>query len=245
MQVSETTNDGLKRGYEITITGDELAAKVDEKLAEAQPEIEMKGFRKGKVPMALLKKQFGPRLIGEAMQESVDGAMQSHLEETGDRPAMQPEVKMVNEDWKEGDDVEKAATAKASERRAVARLFVVQRRFLDLGEPLQARRLVEVAQKTCVEGRPPPEGTTSRRRGHREVRRARPSSRRKSSPSVRRDTILYSSKNSCSGLMSVGHSPPHTSSRSCLVMSHATEKCSQALFMSLFLGAPARHTSDA
>ena len=105
MQVSETLNDGLKRGYEITITGAELAAKVDEKLVEAQPEVEMKGFRKGKVPMALLKKQFGPRLIGEAMQESVDGAMQSHLEESGDRPAMQPEVKMVNEDWKEGDDV--------------------------------------------------------------------------------------------------------------------------------------------
>jgi trigger factor len=105
MQVSETLNEGLKRGYEITITGAELAAKVDEKLVEAQPEVEMKGFRKGKVPMALLKKQFGPRLIGEAMQESVDGAMQSHLEECGDRPAMQPEVKMVNEDWKEGDDV--------------------------------------------------------------------------------------------------------------------------------------------
>ncbi|MGR3572056.1 trigger factor [Brevirhabdus sp.] len=105
MQVSETTNDGLKRGYEITITGDELAAKVDEKLAEAQPEIEMKGFRKGKVPMALLKKQFGQRLLGEAMQESVDGAMGKHFEESGDRPAFQPEVKMTNEDWKEGDDV--------------------------------------------------------------------------------------------------------------------------------------------
>jgi trigger factor len=39
------------------------------------------------------------------MQEAVDGAMQGHLEETGDRPAMQPEVKMVNDDWKEGDDV--------------------------------------------------------------------------------------------------------------------------------------------
>ena len=39
------------------------------------------------------------------MQESVDGAMQAHLEETGDKPAMQPEVKMVGEDWKEGDDV--------------------------------------------------------------------------------------------------------------------------------------------
>jgi len=105
MQVNETLNDGLKRSYEITITGAELDAKVNEKLAEAQPEIEMKGFRKGKVPMALLKKQFGQRLMGEAMQESVDGAMQAHLEGTGDKPAMQPEVKMLGEDWKEGDDV--------------------------------------------------------------------------------------------------------------------------------------------
>jgi trigger factor len=65
----------------------------------------MKGFRKGKVPMALLKKQFGQRLLGEAMQEAVDGAMTQHLEATGDRPALQPQVKMVGEDWKEGDDV--------------------------------------------------------------------------------------------------------------------------------------------
>ena len=105
MQVNETLNEGLKRGYEITITGAELEAKVNEKLEEARPEIAMKGFRKGKVPMALLKKQFGPRLMGEAMQETVDGAMQAHLDESGDRPAMQPEVKMINEDWKEGDDV--------------------------------------------------------------------------------------------------------------------------------------------
>ncbi|MFW5881614.1 MAG: trigger factor, partial [Roseicyclus sp.] len=87
------------------ITGGDLESRVTEKLEEARPQIEMKGFRKGKVPMALLKKQFGPRLMGEAMQEAVDGAMQGHLDETGDRPAMQPEVRMVNEDWKEGDDV--------------------------------------------------------------------------------------------------------------------------------------------
>ncbi len=105
MQVTETLNDGLKRGYAITVTADELDNKVNEKLAEAQPEIEMKGFRKGKVPMPLLKKQFGQRLLGEAMQETIDGAMAKHFEDSGDRPAMQPEVKMTNEDWKEGDDV--------------------------------------------------------------------------------------------------------------------------------------------
>lgn len=105
MQVTETLKDGLKRGYTITVTAAELEAKVNEKLAEAQPQIEMKGFRKGKVPMPLLKKQFGERLMGEAMQETIDGAMSSHFEETGDRPAMQPEVKMTNEDWKPGEDV--------------------------------------------------------------------------------------------------------------------------------------------
>ncbi|MEP6021298.1 MAG: trigger factor [Paracoccaceae bacterium] len=105
MQVTETLNEGLKRGYAITVTADELDSKVNEKLTEAQPEVEMKGFRKGKVPMALLKKQFGQRLMGEAMQESIDGAMAEHFEASGDRPAMQPEVKMTNEDWKEGDDV--------------------------------------------------------------------------------------------------------------------------------------------
>ncbi|GAA6177901.1 trigger factor [Sulfitobacter pacificus] len=105
MQVNETLNEGLKRGYSIVVTAAELEAKVNEKLAEAQPEVEMKGFRKGKVPMALLKKQFGQRVMGEAMQESIDGAMSEHFEKSGDRPAMQPEVKMTNEDWKEGDDV--------------------------------------------------------------------------------------------------------------------------------------------
>ncbi len=105
MQVTETLNDGLKRGYTITVTAAELDAKVTEKLEEARPEVEMKGFRKGKVPMPLLRKQFGPRLLGDAMQDAIDGAMREHFEASGDRPAMQPDVKMTNEDWKEGEDV--------------------------------------------------------------------------------------------------------------------------------------------
>lgn len=106
MQVTETLNEGLKRGYSITVTATELEDKVTEKLKEAQPNVEIKGFRKGKVPMALLKKQFGKSVLGEAMQESIDGAMSDHFESSGDKPAMQPDVKMTNEDWKEGDDVE-------------------------------------------------------------------------------------------------------------------------------------------
>lgn len=106
MQVTETLNEGLKRGYTITVTAAELDAKVQEKLIEAQPEVEIKGFRKGKVPLAILKKQFGTRILGDAMQEAIDAAMKDHFDKSGDRPALQPEVKMVGgEDWKEGSDV--------------------------------------------------------------------------------------------------------------------------------------------
>jgi len=106
MQVTETQNEGLKRGYRMVLPAQDLDDKVTAKLKEAQPEIELKGFRKGKVPLPLLKKQFGQRVLGEAMQESVDEAMKAHFEEKGERPAAEPDVKMANEDWKEGDDVE-------------------------------------------------------------------------------------------------------------------------------------------
>lgn len=106
MQVTETLKDGLKRSYTITVPAADLDAKVTEKLVEAQPEIEMKGFRKGKVPMAMLRKQFGERLLGDAMQDAIDGAMKAHFDTTGERPALQPKVEMKGgETWKHGDDV--------------------------------------------------------------------------------------------------------------------------------------------
>lgn len=106
MQVTETLNEGLKRGYTVTLTAAQLDEKVVAKLLEAQPEIEVKGFRKGKVPLPMLRKQFGQRVMGDAMQEAIDGAMADHFEKTGDRPAMQPKIEMKDgETWKEGDDV--------------------------------------------------------------------------------------------------------------------------------------------
>ncbi|PZQ49196.1 MAG: trigger factor [Rhodovulum sulfidophilum] len=110
MQVVETLNEGLKREYSITVPAGELEAKVAEKLEEARKDFQMKGFRKGKAPAALMKKMFGKSVLGEAMQESIDSAMREHFEQTGDRPAVQPEVKVTNDDWEEGQDVQVSMT---------------------------------------------------------------------------------------------------------------------------------------
>jgi trigger factor len=83
-----------------------LGEKIDAKLEAVRADFQMKGFRKGKAPAPLLKKMFGKSVLGEAVQESVDDALRKHFETTGDQPAAQPDVKITNEDFKEGDDLD-------------------------------------------------------------------------------------------------------------------------------------------
>jgi trigger factor len=105
MQLEETINEGLKRGYKAKISAADLDTKVVQKLEASRSEMQIKGFRKGQAPISLVKKMYGKSVIGEVMQESIDELMRSHFDKSGDRPAMQPDIQMVNKDWKEGEDV--------------------------------------------------------------------------------------------------------------------------------------------
>jgi trigger factor len=106
MQVVETKSEGLSRAYSMTLPASDLEAKMNQKLEAARADVQMKGFRKGKAPLPLLKKMFGKSILGEVVQESVDGAVRQHFEETGDRPATQPDVKIANEAFDEGQDLQ-------------------------------------------------------------------------------------------------------------------------------------------
>jgi trigger factor len=105
MQLVETIKEGLKRGYETNILAADLDTKVVQKLEASRSEIQLKGFRKGQAPISLIKKMYGKSMIGEAMQEVIDEVVRSHFEKSGDRPAIQPDIQMVNKDWKEGEDL--------------------------------------------------------------------------------------------------------------------------------------------
>jgi trigger factor len=106
MQVTETKAEGLKREYAVKVPAALLGDKIATKLEAVRADFQMKGFRKGKAPTPLLKKMFGKSVLGEAVQESVDDALRSHFETTGHMPAHQPEIRITNEDFKEGDDLD-------------------------------------------------------------------------------------------------------------------------------------------
>ena len=104
-QVTEKKAEGLVREYEIMIPAGTLSSKVTEKLKAQQASFSMKGFRKGKAPLSLMQKMFGKSLLGESMQELVDNSVSELVADNSHRPAMRPDIKLVNEDYEEGQDL--------------------------------------------------------------------------------------------------------------------------------------------
>ena len=71
MQVTEIANEGLKREYKIQIPASDISGEVDKRLSELGKTARLPGFRPGKVPMSLLKKQYGQQLMGEILEKTV------------------------------------------------------------------------------------------------------------------------------------------------------------------------------
>ena len=105
MQVTETRSEGLRREYAVVVSAETLEAKTTEKLETVRADFQMKGFRKGKAPLPLLKKMFGKSVMGEVVQEAVEESVQRHLSDTGHQPAQQPDVKIANDNFEDGQDL--------------------------------------------------------------------------------------------------------------------------------------------
>lgn len=95
MQVTEITNEGLKREFAILVPRADLDAKVDGKLSEIKDKVQLKGFRPGKVPMAHMKKTYGKSVMGEIVDETINEATQATVTERNLRPAQPPRVELT------------------------------------------------------------------------------------------------------------------------------------------------------
>ena len=104
MQVTETKNEGLSRAFTVAISAADFDAKVDERLKDIAKTAKMPGFRPGKVPPAILKKKFGPNVMGEALEQAINEASSNVLKERELRPATQPKIEVTK--FEEGQDIE-------------------------------------------------------------------------------------------------------------------------------------------
>ena len=92
MKVNLTSSKGLESKLSVTITKKEIQKKIDTRLDELKGTINLKGFRPGKAPKELLKKQFGKALYGEVIEKTLNETTFKALKEKNIKPAGQPKI---------------------------------------------------------------------------------------------------------------------------------------------------------
>lgn len=108
MQVSIETTSGLERRLTVGVPATEIDNEVNKRLQQAAKTTRINGFRKGKVPMKVVRQRFGAGVRQEVVGETINRSLQKAFEEQKLRPAGQPQIEPKQ--LEEGKDLEYTAT---------------------------------------------------------------------------------------------------------------------------------------
>lgn len=104
MQVTETKNEGLSREFAISVPAADIEDRVAARLAELVGQVNIPGFRPGKVPVKLIRQRYGDAVKGEVLQAAVAETTSKALADRELQPAMQPKIEVTN--FEDGKDLE-------------------------------------------------------------------------------------------------------------------------------------------
>jgi trigger factor len=93
MQIVEKSGEGLSRVFGVTVPAADLTQKLEARIAEITPTLNIKGFRPGKVPPAHVRRLYGRALMGEVVEQTLSETTQKVLEDNRLRPAGDPDLK--------------------------------------------------------------------------------------------------------------------------------------------------------
>lgn len=105
MKIKETLNKGLKREYELVIPADFIETKLNARLQKLGKKAKVPGFRPGKVPLEMLKQQYGMEVLGEVLETTVDDGIKKIVQDNKLQPSLRPEID-AKKQYEEGKDLE-------------------------------------------------------------------------------------------------------------------------------------------
>ena len=100
MKVTIENTKGLNKDIKVFIDKKTMNAHMEDKYEEIKKTVNLKGFRPGKVPKEILKRQFGQAIFGEVLDKVLKETSTKALEENKIKPAGQPklDLKVYGED---------------------------------------------------------------------------------------------------------------------------------------------------
>lgn len=108
MQVSIESSSGLQRQLKIGVPADLIEQEVSSRLEQASKSVQLKGFRRGKVPMKVVKQRFGTQIRQEVVGDTLNRSFYQAVTQEKLRPAGQPKIEDVV--MEEGKDLEFTAS---------------------------------------------------------------------------------------------------------------------------------------
>jgi len=92
MKVTVENKKGLNKDIKVFIDKETMSSYMDEKYEEIKGTVNLKGFRPGKVPREILKRQFGKAVFSEVLDKVLKDTSTKALEENKIKPAGQPKL---------------------------------------------------------------------------------------------------------------------------------------------------------
>ncbi len=104
MKVTVENKKGLEKNIKVFIDKKTISGYLEEKYEEIKKDVVLKGFRPGKVPTEILKRQFGKAVYGEVIDKVLKDTTTKALEDNKIKPAGQPKIDLKS--FGEGKDLE-------------------------------------------------------------------------------------------------------------------------------------------
>lgn len=97
MQVNAVKAEGLVHQYEVTVPAIDIQRQVDNRLKQIAATTKMDGFRPGKAPLQVVQKHYGPSVLGEVLEKTVNTATMKAVTEKNLRPAVEPKIEFTSQ----------------------------------------------------------------------------------------------------------------------------------------------------
>ena len=92
MQVSLTATGGLERRLEVAVPAERVASEVEERLKRISRTARLKGFRPGKAPFTVIRRQFGEQVHAEVVSDLMRSSFAQAVNQEKLRPAGGPRI---------------------------------------------------------------------------------------------------------------------------------------------------------
>ncbi len=108
VQIKNTYDKKLKKDYHVVVPYQLIELRINDYVAKVRGNFSLKGFRKGQVPVEVIKEKYGSSIMADESDKIINDTIKKIVQDNNIKLAMSPKIDIKN--FEQGKDVELVAT---------------------------------------------------------------------------------------------------------------------------------------